>query len=492
MVKIVIVGINGCLGSAFVGLADALALARQAISRATGEDAPFNMVTASLDGNAITDGFGRRFEVTTSFDEISTCDAVMTPGFQLDETGQAPSMSQLSGLAAWIRRQHSRGALACGAGAGVFLLGEAGLLDGRRCTTSWRSLDELKHRFPRADIARGATLVEDRRVVTTGAPLGWIDLALHCIRALCGEAAARVAAEFTVLDTATSELAIYQPNGYLSSLDPFLVEAERIVRRTSDNPLSTLDLARALSTSERTLHRRLKQACGELPKAFIDRVRVDAARTLLETSGQSIKELAGGAGFIDELSFRRAFRRYVGMTPGAYRVLARARNQPKGHVFDLRKRHDLIPEMLTRILDLCVNGVTLADPDQEDAPIVYANEEFQRITGYSLDDIIGHNCRFLQGEDRDQEGRKQLREAIDKRSHVETTLRNYRKDGSLFYNKLTITPLFDAHGQLLYLLGIQYHATAQVRAEAEIGELKAKLEELREDDFPSDAGAAAP
>ena len=136
--------------------------------------------------------------------------------------------------------------------------------------------------------------------------------------------------------------------------------------------------------------------------------------------------------------------------------------------------------------------MTLADPDQEDAPIVYANEEFQRITGYSLDDIIGHNCRFLQGEDRDQEGRKQLREAIDKRSHVETTLRNYRKDGSLFYNKLTITPLFDAHGQLLYLLGIQYDATAQVRAEAEIGELKAKLEELREDDFPSDAGAAAP
>ncbi len=485
MIKIVVAGIDGCLGSAFIGLTDALTLARDAIMRATGVEAPFQMVTASADGAGIIDGFGHRFEVAASFDEISSCDAILAPSFQPDETGQAPSMSNLSGVAAWIRRQHSRGALVCGAGTGVFLLGEAGLLDGRRCTTGWRGIDELKRRYPRADAARGATLIEDRRVVTAGAPLAWIDLALHSIRALCGDAAARIAAEFTVLDASSNEHSVYQPTGYLSGLNPFLVEAERIVRQAGDKPLSAQELARALSTSERTLHRRLKQACDESPKTFIDRVKVETARTLLETTGKSVKELASSAGFVDEASFRRAFRRYAGMAPGAYRVLARARNQPKGHVFALRKTAELIPEMLTQILDSCVNGVTLADPDQEDAPIVYANKEFQRITGYSLDDVIGQNCRFLQGADRDQEGRARLREAIEKREHVEVTLRNYRKDGSLFYNTLNITPLFDAQGQLLYLLGIQYDSTARALAEAEIGALKAKLAALASDNRES-------
>jgi len=76
----------------------------------------------------------------------------------------------------------------------------------------------------------------------------------------------------------------------------------------------------------------------------------------METTGKSVKELASSAGFVDEASFRRAFRRYAGMAPGAYRVLVRARNQPKGHVFALRKTAELIPEMLTQILDSCVNG----------------------------------------------------------------------------------------------------------------------------------------
>jgi PAS domain S-box-containing protein len=487
MIKIVVAGISGCLGAAFVGLTDTLAIARQAIAHATGEEPPFLMVTASADGGSIIDGSGRSFPVDTSFEEVSNCDAILTPGFRGDDAGHPPGMAHLAGVAAWMRRQHSRGALVCSTGTGAFLLGEAGLLDGRRCTTSRRSIDELKRRYPRADIARGAPLIEDRRVVTTGAPLSWIDLALYCIRTFCGEQAARLAADVIVLDGASSEQAAYKPEGYFAGSNPFLLEAERIVRQAGDKPLSAVDLAHALSTSERTLHRKLKQACGESPKGFIDRVRVETARTLLETSGKSVKELAGSAGFVDEASFRRTFRRYAGMAPGAYRVLARARNQPKGHVFAIQKSAELIPEILTRILDSCVNGVTLADPDQEDAPIVYANKEFERITGYGQDEIIGHNCRFLQGDDRDQESRARLREAIKKHEHVEVTLRNYRKDGSLFYNKLNITPLFDTHGQLLYLLGVQYDVTAQARAETEIGELKARLTALAGADSPSSA-----
>lgn len=146
--------------------------------------------------------------------------------------------------------------------------------------------------------------------------------------------------------------------------------------------------------------------------------------------------------------------------------------------FVAEKDPGLIPQVLSVILDSCVNGVTLADPDLEDMPIVYANKAFQNMTGYSPEEIVGHNCRFLQGEDRDQDARKQLREAIESSQPLEVTIRNYRKDGTLFYNHLMISPLFDSSGKVIYYLGVQYDVTNQVKAAEEIRRLSENLESL--------------
>jgi PAS domain S-box-containing protein len=78
------------------------------------------------------------------------------------------------------------------------------------------------------------------------------------------------------------------------------------------------------------------------------------------------------------------------------------------------------------------------------------------MTGYSQQEILGRNCRFLQGKDRDQEARFAMKQAIEKQQAAEVTIRNYRKDGELFFNHLTLTPLFDNDGRLIYYLGIQY------------------------------------
>jgi PAS domain S-box-containing protein len=141
----------------------------------------------------------------------------------------------------------------------------------------------------------------------------------------------------------------------------------------------------------------------------------------------------------------------------------------------LRKDSGIIPQLLTAILDDCVNGVTIADPDLDDCPIIYANKAFEILTGYSQDEIIGQNCRFLQGDDRDQDARKQIRESITHRNELTLTLRNYKKDGSLFYNRLKIKPLFDKNGKLLYFLGLQYDVTYQVNAENEINRLNSLI-----------------
>jgi PAS domain S-box-containing protein len=143
--------------------------------------------------------------------------------------------------------------------------------------------------------------------------------------------------------------------------------------------------------------------------------------------------------------------------------------------FVVEKDSGLIPQVLSAILDECVNGVTLSDPDLEDSPIVYANKAFERLTGYSQAEIIGHNCRFLQGDDRDQEQRLKISEALKKHEAVEVTMRNYRKDGTLFYNHLKIVPLFDKKQRVLYYLGVQYDITKQVDANNQIKTLTALL-----------------
>jgi PAS domain S-box-containing protein len=145
--------------------------------------------------------------------------------------------------------------------------------------------------------------------------------------------------------------------------------------------------------------------------------------------------------------------------------------------FIVKKDAGIIPQVLTAILDECVNGVTLADPDLEDCPIIYANKAFERLTGYSQEEIIGLNCRFLQGEDREQDARFKIKEGMEKHEVIEVTLRNFKKDGTLFHNHLKITPLLDSKDRVLYYLGVQYDITYQVNAESEINRLSDLLKQ---------------
>lgn len=143
--------------------------------------------------------------------------------------------------------------------------------------------------------------------------------------------------------------------------------------------------------------------------------------------------------------------------------------------FIAEKDPGIIPQILSVILDECINGVTLADPDLEDMPIVYANKAFEQVTGYSQEEIIGRNCRFLQGPDREQQARFDLSKAINDVKPIEVILKNYKKNGDLFYNKLKVVPLLDRKGKVIYFLGVQYDITEQVDAKEEIITLNQQL-----------------
>jgi len=141
----------------------------------------------------------------------------------------------------------------------------------------------------------------------------------------------------------------------------------------------------------------------------------------------------------------------------------------------LREREGEL-RLRTRAVAASSNGIVISDPRLPDNPIVYVNPAFERISGYPADEVVGRNCRFLQGEDRDQPGLDELRAAIEERRDATVILRNYRKDGALFYNELSVSPVFDGEGQLTQFIGVQTDITERKQAEDEVRQLNETLE----------------
>jgi PAS domain S-box-containing protein len=114
-----------------------------------------------------------------------------------------------------------------------------------------------------------------------------------------------------------------------------------------------------------------------------------------------------------------------------------------------------------RAMDAAPIGITLTDPTVEDNPTVYANASFERITGYDRSEVVGQNMRFLQGPSTDEDPVAKLREAIDEQRAVDTTLVNYRDDGTQFWNRLDIAPVYDEDGSLVNYVGFQKDVTEE-------------------------------
>lgn len=136
--------------------------------------------------------------------------------------------------------------------------------------------------------------------------------------------------------------------------------------------------------------------------------------------------------------------------------------------------------LLQRMIDASNDGIVVAEQEgDEDTILIYVNPAFERLSGYDANDILYRDCRFLQGDDRDQPARARIRQALDSRQPCREILRNYRKDGTVFWNELSITPVFNEADQLTYFIGIQKDVTLQVEAQKRVAELERELADAR-------------
>lgn len=146
---------------------------------------------------------------------------------------------------------------------------------------------------------------------------------------------------------------------------------------------------------------------------------------------------------------------------------------------DNTAKQDLL--LLTQALDASISGVIITDNQQPDNPIIYCNKAFETISGYNRNEIIGHNCRFLQKEDRQQPQRGILADAVKNGENVAVEIRNYRKDGTLFWNELYMSPIKNEQGKVCYFIGVQNDVTRRKQAELDLQHQKDIMEKQVED-----------
>ncbi len=201
---------------------------------------------------------------------------------------------------------------------GTFVLAESGLLDGMEATTTWWKEAEFRTRYPAIRLDADRALVDGGRCLTAGAMTAHTDLTLHVLRRLYGAEMARKVAGIMLVDGARTSQRPFMalPRSFADSL---VQQAADWLAAHSEEPLSAQALAAALNVSYRTLHRRFDAAAGMAPLAYLQALRVEQAKELLEGTSLSLERVVERVGYSDVPAFRRLFLRSVGLSPAQYR-----------------------------------------------------------------------------------------------------------------------------------------------------------------------------
>ncbi|MFE2167398.1 GlxA family transcriptional regulator [Streptomyces sp. NPDC059447] len=307
----------GCFASEVFGVPDLLTMA----GHVAGPDAPGYRVSVLSPRRRVTASGGAALDVRP----LREVDVLVVPGFEPDPGRDlgAP-LSRLSPEIAAVRAQAAAGTAVVSLCVGAFLLAEAGLLDGRRATTSWLYADELARRCPGADVRPEHLVVTDSGVTTTAAFSAMYDFALDLIRRHNGARVARTTARVALVDDARASQTPY--------VDPRLLPrpgrefSQRVMRRLDQNLAEPYDLgalAEAFRVSTRTLLRRFAEETGSSPLAHLQAARVRRARHLLETTDRTVAAVAAAVGYRDPGTFAALFARHTGLRPSAHRAAFR-------------------------------------------------------------------------------------------------------------------------------------------------------------------------
>lgn len=309
MTKVAIIEIEGCMASSAAITHDVLATANRigAAKRAL----PFKTTTVRCGS--------RRSDVDLRGVELVIVPGLGTPtAEELERKLKSPACRRARDM---LAQAFGRGAALAASCASTFLLADTGLLDGRRATTTWWLAPLFRQRYPAVELVPEQIVVADWPIATGGAALAQMDLMLAIVSRFAGPGLAQACANYLLLEERRSQ-APFMAISYLAGQDERIARAEQWVRANIERDFAIEELAAAVALAPRTFARRMAATCGVSPIQFVQRIRLETARFLLETTRLPLDEIARRVGYAEPSTLRRLIRRDTKHPPGHFRPAA--------------------------------------------------------------------------------------------------------------------------------------------------------------------------
>lgn len=323
-VRVGLLAYPGCFASEVFGIPDLLTMANHLAAQGPDNAHTSYEVSVLSPRRSVVAAGGFALDVAA----LRPVDVLIVPGFELSASVDLDStLTHLKPEIDAIRACADAGVPVASICVGAFLIAEAGLLRGRRATTSWLFSNLLALRYIDVRVCPDDLVVTDRGVTTTAAFSAMYDFALGFIREHSGPRVARGTARIALVDDTRTSQAPYVDPGLLPAVghDEFSLGVQRRLDQNLAARYSLPDLARAFQVSTRTMLRRFGAETGLTPLEYLQAARVARARHLLESTQRTVASIAADVGYADPGAFAGVFTRHVGHTPREYRTLFRQR-----------------------------------------------------------------------------------------------------------------------------------------------------------------------
>ena len=317
---VTVLGFDQALASAITGALDVFAFAGISWQRIhkLSPSPQFRVQLASHHGQPFMCSNQIMLQPNIAIEDVSHTDILLIPtiGGNIDEV-----LRDTQPLLVHIKRLQKVGADIAANCTGTFLLAQTGLLTNKTATTHWGYADKFKSMYPNVNLQPDKMVTEDNAVYCAGGGMAWIDLSTQLIERYCGHQIASDTAKSHVLDVSRTSQTIYASSRQRRlHADKDIMEIQSYLEKNVRSKTTLAELAKKHNMTERTMIRRFKNACDITPGQYLQALRIEQARKLLETSTMPLENLINAVGYEDLSSFTRLFKKTTGLSPSQYRI----------------------------------------------------------------------------------------------------------------------------------------------------------------------------
>ncbi|WP_276090430.1 helix-turn-helix domain-containing protein [Pedobacter sp. JY14-1] len=258
-------------------------------------------------------------------DVVSTDLLIIPPPYGPTDAGVRTNAEAIP----YIKALHQKGASIASLCLGAFLIAEAGLLNGKKCSTHWAHINEFRERYPNVEVQDGAIITEHGNIYSSGGASSLWNLILYLVEKFSDRDTAILISKYFALDIgrdSQNQFAIFR--GQRNHGYPDIQKVQDHIEKSYEDKITIEDLANLAGASRRTFERRFKEATNNTPVEYIQRVRIEAAKKFFEASRKNVSEVMYGVGYTDTKAFRDTFKKITGLKPIEYRnKFARVANE---------------------------------------------------------------------------------------------------------------------------------------------------------------------